>query len=157
MRRIRLRAVSALIGLLAVLPLALPVQAVLWCKTDPVVRLNGTQVHILVALPEEYVPYVTGPTEVEIKTPKGVVRELLFTDPGFNGHGEVVHFNDLRGTVRSKTFPTEIRVKVPIDKGLLGSGVTVPVQVEVIPDNALPVVVLGTSDLTMVKTTITGR
>lgn len=144
--------------LLALLILTLPARAeVEWCKKDPIVRLNGTQVQILVAVPSQYEALVNGPVQVEVKTPKGVVRELVFTDEGFNGHGEVVTFSDLKGAVKNKTFTTEIRVRVPLDGSRLTAGEVVPVQVEVIPDNAPSIVARGTSNLTQVKLSITGR
>lgn len=157
MRRSTVRIVSALIPLLAILLLALPAQAVIWCKTDPIVKLNGTQVQILVSMPEEYVPLVNGPTSVTVATPLSVTRQLIYTDAGFNGYGEAVSFTDLRGNVKNNTFATYIRVQVPIDRTGLASGEVVPVQVEVIPDNAKPVVVSGTSDSTQVYLAITGR
>ena len=156
MRRL---AVSALLPLLVLLVLGLPVgAAVRWCKSDPVVRLDGTQVQILVGVPDEYVPLVNGPVNVEIATPKEVVRELVLTDSGYNGHGETVRFTDLSSYVRvNKTFTTQIRTRVPIDKSRLLPGEVVLVEVTVIPDNAPAVVVTGTSDDTKVLLSITGR
>ena len=61
--------------------------------------------------------------------------ELLFTDHGFNGHGEHVRFSDLRGaTVNADgSFPVEILVKVPFDRSMLKPGTKVPVMVDVLP------------------------
>jgi hypothetical protein len=56
----------------------------------------------------------------------------------------------------SLSFPARIKVRVPIDKSRLPGGVQVPVQVTVLPDNAGPTVVLGTSDDTIVWMVITG-
>lgn len=155
MRRLSL---SALVLLIPLLLLALPAHAeVEWCKSDPVIRLNGTLVQIWVAIPAEYQALVDGPVEFEIRTPKGVVRELVSTDDGFNGYGEVVRFGDLKGVVENGTFPTEVRVRVPIDWSQLESDKPIPVQVEVIPENAGAVVVRGTSDLTRVTLPVSGR
>lgn len=112
-----------------------------WCKSDPIVRLNGVEVQILVAIPADMQPEVTGPVEVEIRAPRGVLRELLLTDAGFNGFGETVEFADLRGGEKwfaGKVFPVHIHVKVPSDRNL-----DMPVQVTVIPENDKPVVEFG--------------
>ncbi len=144
----------ALAPLLAVLGLALPAQAALWCKTDPIVRLGGTQVQILVSIPQEYTSRVSGPVEVEVNTPRSVKRELLSTDPGFGGYGESVTFGDLTLPVRGKTFPTAINVRVPVG-GIAAE--RVPVQVEVLPENGDPVVAVGTGALTSVELPVTGQ
>ncbi len=55
-----------------------------WCKSDPVVSLNGTLVDITVGIPLEYEPLVTGPVRIEVQTPESVERELVLSGPGFN-------------------------------------------------------------------------
>jgi hypothetical protein len=154
------RIVHTLIPLLALLALALPAPAraeVEWCKKDPVVRLNGTELQIWVAIPAQYQPLVNGPVQVEVGTPKGVRRELVYTDSGFNGYGEAVTFGDIKGSIKAGAFPTEIRVRVPIDGSRLAPGEVVPVQVEIIPDNAPAVSVLGTSNETTAKLIVIGK
>ncbi len=82
---------SVLIPLVAVLFLALPAQAALkWCKADPIVRLGGVEYQLIVAVPEGNVPEVNGPLRFEVYSPKETAQELLFTDSGYNGHGETV-------------------------------------------------------------------
>ncbi len=150
--------ISAIMPLLAVIFLAVPADAgLIWCKADPIVRLNGTDVQIWVAVPEEYQSYVNGPIDVEVQTPELVTREVIFTDAGFNGHGEVVRFTDLDGTVLSDAFPVIIRVTVPLDRSLLGTEVAVPVQVQAIPDNGPALTLIGTTALTQVGLAVTGR
>ncbi len=158
----RRRVAAVLIPCLAILALILPVHAaVKWCKSDPIVGLDGTQVQILVAIPEDYQPLVNGPIAVEVGTPKSVARELILTDSGFNGHGEVVRFTDLfslSSIIRiNNTFTTRIWVHVPIDRSSLADTEVVPVEVTIIPDNAPPVVVSGTSNGTSVQLSIRGR
>ncbi len=149
MRRL---AASTVMGLLALLLCALPAAAGLeWCYRDPIVRLNGTQVQILVAVPEEYQALVNGPVNVEITTPTGTTREVVFTDAGFNGHGETVIFYD-GGTSRGAAFSVGIRVTVPLSQQK-----AIPVQVTVIPENAKGVVVTGTSDGVRAALWITGQ
>ncbi len=129
-----------------------------WCKSDPVVSLNGTLVDITVGIPLEYETLVNRPTRIEIQTPESVERDLIRSGPGFNGYGEEVFFTDRTGEVQQKQFPATIKVRVPIDKPKLEAGEVVPVEVSVLADNALlPVIVEGTSDMTEVELTITGR
>lgn len=156
MRRFRAGTLSTLIPLLALLVLALPAHAVLWCKTDPIVSLNGTQVQILVAIPAEYVPYANGPTDVTVGTPRGVDRQLLFTDPGFNGYGESVSFTDISGDLKTTTFPVLIPISVPMDESTVNPS-KVPMQVTVIPSNAAPIVKSGYASGLTVKLGVTGQ
>jgi hypothetical protein len=112
---------------------------VTWCRVDPIVLLNGTQVSILVAVPEEYAPYVNGPIDVVVRVPAQVRRELIMTDAGFNGYGETVTFIDTDGEVNIiGGFDTVVRVTVPIDRVALGSDVEVPVEVTIDPGYGLP-------------------
>ncbi len=147
------RVTGALILALVVLLLVpLPTAAgQLWCPKDPVVELNGTRVQIVVAIPAEYVGLVNGPIQVEIATPRGTERELVFTDDGFNGHGEVVRFTDL-GSAPGTSFPARIRVVVP-----LSGDTTIPAQVTVTPATADSVTVLGTSSNVTVALPIVNR
>jgi hypothetical protein len=150
--------ISTLLPILAMLALATPADAGwIWCKTDPVVRLNGTLVDILIAIPLDSVPAVNGPTQFEIQTPRGVERELILNDLGYNGHGSEVVFTDGPGVVLNQEFPTTIRVHVPIDETKLGPNETVPLEVTVTPINGEQLVVLGDAELTTVRTTILGQ
>lgn len=148
-----------LISLLTLLALTLPAHAGLtWCKSDPVVSLDGTLVDITVGIPLEYAPLVKGPTRIEIQTPESVARRLIVSGPGFNGYPEEVVFTDRTGEVVDKRFPATIKVRVPIDKAELSPGEHVPVEVTVLPHNApVPVVVEGTSDSTVVELTVSGQ
>ncbi len=148
-----------LLPLLALLALTLPAHAGLtWCKSDPVVSLDGTLVDITVGIPLEYVPLVKGPTRIEIQTPESVARRLIASGPGYNGYPEEVVFTDGTGEVVDKRFPTTVKVRVPIEKSKLSPGEHVPVEVTVLPHNApVPVVVEGTSDSTVVELTVSGQ
>ena len=82
-----------------------------------------------VAVPLEYQLLVNGPIEIKVQTPRGVSRELIFTDAGFNGHGETVQFGDNTAKVNADgSFLTTIQVKVPT---ALGAAIKVPVMVDV--------------------------
>lgn len=155
------RPLTTLVPLVAALLLALPVHsrpahAAIWCKSDPVVSLNGTLVDVTVAIPLDYVPLVNGPVYYEIRTPKGVVRKLVVSDLGYNGYGVRVVFGDMTGTVTNKRFPTLVRAKVPIDKSKLPAGTVVPAELTVLPHNGSLLVKQGTTDLVELKLTVLG-
>jgi hypothetical protein len=125
---------AATLGLLALLVLTIPAGAwgVTWCRVDPIVELNGKRVQIWVAVPQEYAGKVTGPIQVEINVPSTVSKKLLFTDAGFNGHGETVTFTSNNGTLLPDTsFWMTFVVQVPMN----GFYQQVPVQVEVVNPN----------------------
>lgn len=151
----------AVIGIIPVLVFALLAQPAtagrLWCPSDPVISLNHRIVSISVSIPPEYLLLVNGPTTIEIKTPRGVDRQLILNDLGFMGHGSIVTFVN-GGVVRNNEIPVEIRVSVPVAAGLGStSNQVAPLQVTVMPDNQLPMTVTGTSEMTLVRTTVTGR
>src|SRR5215207_8186846 len=133
-RSMRTVGVAGVLGLLAIMCAVSPASAGwTWCQSDPVVRLNGHAVQLLVAIPEPYVALVTGPVEVTVKTPAGVSQVLVGTDAGFNGYGEQVTFGELPGTVSADgTFVASIRVRVPIDATRLAAGELVPVQLTIL-------------------------
>jgi hypothetical protein len=109
--------VAITLGLLAVLMLAAPAMASrTWCARDPIVRINGHDVQMWVAVPSEYVSLVSGPIDIEVLTAKPVDAEVLYTDEGFNGYGEEVTFGALRrGKIYSDgSFDLQLKVSVPI-------------------------------------------
>ena len=132
---------------------------VTWCRSDPVVRLNGTLVDVQIAIPVEYQLRVIGPTRFEIQTPKGISRSLYLSDPGFNLQGiEVVFVTNQALKVDGQRFQTKVKVTVPIDKTGLPAGTTIPAELTVFPHNSLqPVIVMGTSDLTVTTMWIKGQ
>lgn len=140
------RMLALVVTLVATLMLANPVSAgVQWCETDPIITLNGGQYQILVAVPQDYASRVNGPIDVEVKTPEQTATQLVVTDAGFNGHGEVVRFTGL-----DPNNQYQFQIKVPIDDSGLADSVTVPVRVIVNTPNDDSFVVEGTSDGTTV-------
>jgi hypothetical protein len=95
-----------------------------WCRSDPIVRIQGYTAQILVGVPEQYAPLVDGPIDVRIDIPLSFSREVVMTDAGFNGYGE---------TVRWGTSYNQIRlvVTVPVDESQLAAGEVVPVEVTI--------------------------
>lgn len=128
--------VALVLGLLALLVISAPASAGrAWCARDPIVRIQGTDLQILVAVPQEYASYVNGPVQVDIRTPDWAPVELIFTDAGFNGHGEVVTFSTMPGSPAIDPLRTQTRIviTVPIAYDLLPANTQVPVQIELIP------------------------
>ena len=140
----RRRALPSLIALLAAISLALPAHAASWCRQDPIVNLEGNRVQILVAVPAEYVHAVNGPIRTYIDTPRRVDEKLLYTDAGFNGHGEEVIFGRRNGKMKRGKFTTDFEVEVPVDESSLPQGFRVPVRVEIIPEHGAMVTSVGT-------------
>ena len=96
----RLLVVFTLISMVATLGFAQPVGATLWCKEDPVVRLNGTIVDITIAIALAYVPLVNGPVEYEVQTPNGSRLQIIFVDSVVFGNVTVIRFSDEAVTVK---------------------------------------------------------
>ncbi len=129
-----------------------------WCSRDPIVSLNGHAVQVWVAIPEEYVPLVNGPIDIEFRTPTGMSRSIVMTDDGFNGFGEVVTFSDdPRGKVNAQgAFTVQIWVSVPIDEDQADATAKArrfPAQITVIEDSRTQVF-HGWSDGSWVSTRI---
>lgn len=66
-----------------------------WCKTDPIVVIDGATADIFVSAPLgsllQAVLTVTGPNQIVVTVPQGVNAWLLLSDLGF-GRGNVVTF-----------------------------------------------------------------
>ncbi len=155
--------VATTLSLLAVIVLAMPAFAGRsWCARDPIVRLNGENVQIWVAIPDEFVPAVIGPVDVKVYTPASVTKELIFVDQGFNGYGEEVKFTiEEKSVVRADgSFDVTIRASVPIDKKIakkLGAGRggrTIPFQITVITNGDLVTYDTGSMEVTNGQTMV---
>ncbi len=137
-------ALATTFGFLALLFTVLPASAgLVWCQGDPIVSLNGTQVQIIVAIPADDQPRVTGPIQVDIGTPASVHRKLISTDSGFNNHGEKVTFRDTMGSFAGSVLPVDVSVSIPVDASR--SGNDIPVNLTIITKNAAPLLVYGTA------------
>lgn len=133
---------SVLIPLLAILAMAAPGQAASWCRADPILKVDGKQVQILVSIPQEYVALVDGPTRVEVKTPQQVTRQLIAMDSGLNNTGYDFSFSDI-GDSEAQMTSTSYRIWVHA-KPNIKTSVTVPVMVEVIEADGATTTFFGT-------------
>ena len=98
-----------------------------WCRTDPVVLIDGAIADVFVSAPLTAPLKVTGPTEVVITVPEGVETAVVLTDLGF-GRGETVTFKEsarLRRTADGVQLKLAVRVPARDDE--------MPVRVEFAP------------------------
>lgn len=82
-----------------------------WCRSDPVLLIDGDLVSIFVAGPLTAPLEVTGPTKVIIAVPEGVQADLLLTDLGF-GRGWDVSIEESPRLSKSRFSGTEVMVSV---------------------------------------------
>jgi hypothetical protein len=116
---------------LAALLLALQVQGATaglgWCRSDPVVTIDGRLADIFVSAPLDAPLKVTGPTKIVVTVPVGVEARLVLADLGF-GKGEEVSFAQSRALKKTATgIEVQVAVYVPATDG------TMPVKVEFAP------------------------
>lgn len=116
---------SVVVAFVAFLTLVMPTEAGIgWCKTDPVVLIDGELADIFVSAPLTAPLVVTGPTQIVVTLPVGIDAAVVLTDLGF-GHGERVTFRTSHALrVTSAGIPVRIAVYVPARDG------TLPIQVE---------------------------
>ena len=113
----------------AILALAVPSAGagVRWCRTDPVVAIDGQLADIFVSAQFDDLPKVNGPTEIVISTPVGVGAKLAVATPGF-GYGEEVSFAESESLkVTSEGIELRIKVRVPARDDAM------PIRVEFAP------------------------
>ena len=98
-----------------------------WCRTDPVVVIDGQLADIFVSAQFDDVKKVNGPTEIVISTPVGVDPELAIATAGF-GYGEEVRFEEFKSLkVTQEGIEVRIKVRVPAVSDAM------PIRVEFAP------------------------
>jgi hypothetical protein len=99
----------------------------MWCRSDPLVLIDGYLVDIIVSIPLDDLSRVTGATRIEITTPPDVSVALASPGVGF-GYGEDVSFRASPSLdVTRQGMEVRIKVLVPAKDN------AVPVTVEVAP------------------------
>lgn len=84
-----------------------------WCRTDPIVLIDGRIVDIFITGPLDAPLKVTGPNQVVIRTPPDVNSYLVLKDLGF-GRGEIVSFETTPQLERTEQgIEVEVAVYVP--------------------------------------------
>jgi hypothetical protein len=95
-----------------------------WCKSDPIVLIDGELADIFVSAPLHAPLVVTGPTQIVITLPVGIDGTVVLTDLGF-GRGEQVRFVSSHALqVRESGIPVRIAVYVP------ATDESMPIEVE---------------------------
>jgi hypothetical protein len=101
--------------------------SVMWCRSDPLVIIDGYVVDVFVGIPVTDLPKVTGATEIVVTTPPGVGVALAAPGVGF-GYGEDVTFGELPSLdVDQEGMQIRVKVLVPTTDD------AVPVQVQLAP------------------------
>lgn len=98
-----------------------------WCRTDPVVVIDGQIADIFVSARFDDLSKVTGPTEFVVGTPVGIDGQLAIATAGF-GYGEKVTFEEFPSLqVTAEGIELRIKVRVPARSDAM------PIRVEFAP------------------------
>ena len=98
-----------------------------WCRSDPVVVVDGYTMDVFVSVPLDDLSKVTGATEIVVITPPGTDVALATLGVGF-GYGEHVAFEDSPSlSVTSQGMEIRVEVFVPTSDN------SVPVNLQVAP------------------------
>jgi hypothetical protein len=92
-----------------------------WCRTDPVITVNGKVFHVYVLSTQEMFQQRTGPTEIIVKYPQGTTAtgQLLPNDNGF-GLGYNLNLQPTSGLKKeSNRFQIRVAVRVGANDGNL--------------------------------------
>ena len=95
-----------------------------WCRSDPVIEIDGELADVFVSASLEAPVLVKGPNRIVVTVPKGVKARLVASDPGF-GRGTKVSFEESKRLRATKTG-IEVRVSVYVP----ASDDEMPVRVE---------------------------
>lgn len=119
---------AAALGVLALLLLVVPASAgVLWCRTDPVVEVNGFRANVYVSTESSYLSTVNGPVRLDVHVPVGATARLIQTDSGF-GQGYTIRFIEDARLHSGKGF-VEMIASVYVGS----SSSNMPVKVDIVP------------------------
>jgi hypothetical protein len=98
-----------------------------WCRTDPVVTIDGTIVDIFAAAPAKALLLVTGPNRFVVTVPVGVETRLIAEDLGFGRGVETTFAESSELRVTEAGIEVRVALYVPATDG------TMPVRLEVAP------------------------
>ena len=98
-----------------------------WCRTDPVVVIDGQIADIFVSARFDDLTKVTGPTEIVVATPVGIDGQLAIATIGF-GYGEKVTFQE-SPSLQVTTEGIELRIKFRVP----ARSDAMPIRVEFAP------------------------
>lgn len=98
-----------------------------WCRTDPVVVLDGTLADVFVSGPLLAPLKVTGPTKLIITVPEGVKTQMILTDLGF------LRGYDFKFKQSSDLQKTDAGIEVKIEVYVPSRDKNMPIKVEFAP------------------------
>jgi hypothetical protein len=89
-----------------------------WCRTDPLILIDGELADIFCTAPLSMLLKATGPTEYVVTLPRGVDGKLLLAGPGFL-KGETLDFRHSEKLERTKSgIEIKVAVRVPAKEDL---------------------------------------
>jgi hypothetical protein len=89
-----------------------------WCRTDPLILINGELADIFITAPLSMLFLATGPTEYVVTLPKGVRGVLILAGPGFL-KGETLRFEHSDKLEKTrKGIEIKVAARVPAKKDL---------------------------------------
>jgi hypothetical protein len=102
--------------------------SIVWCRTDPIVTVNGRSFHVYVLSTEEMYWQATGPTEIIVKYPQGTSASGQLV-PGDNGFGRGYNLN-LQPTSGLQASGNSFQIRVAVRVGANDS--SLPVRMEAV-------------------------
>lgn len=97
-----------------------------WCRSDPLLLIDGILVDIFCTAPLSVLWQATGPTQIDVTVPDGVKATLVLAGIGF-GRGERLRFANSKDLERTEDS-IEVRVEV-----LVPARENLPIGVEFAP------------------------
>jgi hypothetical protein len=95
-----------------------------WCRTDPLITVNGKTGHVYIDSTESMLSSATGPIQIEVRVPLGSIAAALPLDNGF-GRGYAITFvEDPKLFARGSYSEVRVTVYVPAVDGSLPVKVT---------------------------------
>ena len=98
-----------------------------WCRTDPIVVIDGTLADVFVSGPLLAPLKVTGPTKLIITVPEGVTTRMILTDLGF------LRGYDYKLKQSSDLQKTSEGIEVRVDVYVPARDSSMPIKVEFAP------------------------
>jgi hypothetical protein len=83
-----------------------------WCRTDPLITVNGATGHVYVESIWEMFEYCTGPVKINVDVPKGADASAEPLDNGF-GRGYNITFSNGNG-LKSRGPFTDVRISARV-------------------------------------------
>ena len=99
-----------------------------WCRSDPVIMIDGEVADVLIYSSDAMAAAATGPVEIVVTLPPDMSGSVLATDLGFGGYGYAIRFDTSHKLrVTDSTIPVQIAVYAP------ATDTRLPVVVDFVP------------------------